>query len=78
MTIEELVNSNKDMFLQSMCVIRCRNNKSKDMSSDDIVNGCILYYDKYSLMPNDLRNLEVTSFKCTGYRSFCKLEIWVV
>ena len=77
MTIEELVNANKDMFSQSMCVIRCRHNKSKDMSSDEILNGCILYYDKYSLMPNALRNLEVTSFKCTGYRSFCKLEIWV-
>lgn len=60
MTIEELVNANKDM------------------SSDDIVNGCILYQDEYYLMPNVLRNLKVTSFKCTGYKSFCKLEIWVV
>lgn len=78
MTIEELVNSNKDMYSHSMCVIRRWYNKYKDMSSDDIVNGRILYYDKYSSMPNVLRNLEVTSFKCTGYRSFCKLEIWVV
>ena len=78
MTIEELVNSNKDMYSHSMCVIRCRYNKSKDMSSDEIVNERILYDNEYSLMPNDLRNLKVTSFKCTGYRSFCKLEIWVV
>lgn len=56
MTIEELVNSNKEMYLRSMCVIRRRYNKSKGMSSDDIVNGCILYYDKYSSMPNALRN----------------------
>lgn len=80
MTIEELVNSNKDMYLNSICVIRCRYVKSKPkyMSSDEILNGCIIYYDEYSLMPNVLRNLKVTSFKCTGYKSFCKLEIWVV
>lgn len=78
MTIEELVNANKDMCSHSICVIRCRYNKSKDMSSDDIVNGCILYQDEYSLMPNVLRNLKVTSFKCKGYKSFCKLEVWVV
>ena len=87
MTIEELVNANKDMCSHSICVIRCRYNKSKDMYSDDIVNGCILYddtvngcilyQDEYYLMPNVLRNLKVTSFKCTGYKSFCKLEIWV-
>lgn len=78
MTIEELVNANKDMCSHSICVIRCRYNKSKGMSSDDTVNGCILYQDEYSLMPNVLRNLKVTSFKFTCYKSFGKLEIWVV
>jgi hypothetical protein len=78
MTIEELVNANKDMCSHSICVIRCRYNKSKGMSSDDTVNGCILYQDEYSLMPNVLRNLKVTSFKFTDYKLFGKLEIWVV
>lgn len=81
MTIEELVNANKDMCSHSICVIRCRYNKSEGMSGDDIVNGCILYQDEYLVMPNVLRNLRVTSFKCTGYKSVDepgKLEIWVV
>lgn len=78
MTIEELVNANKDMCSQLICVIRCRYNKPKSMSSDDTVNGCIIYYDEYGIMPKVLRNLKVTSFKFTGYKSFGKLEIWVV
>lgn len=81
MTIEELVNANKDICSHSICVIRCRYNKAKSMSSDDIANGCILYQDECFLIPNALRSLKVTSFKCTGYKSFDepgKLEIWVV
>lgn len=82
MTIEELVNANKDMCSRSICVIRCRYNKSKYMSSDEILNGCIIYYDEYCTMPKVLRSLNVTSFKHTCYsksnKESNKWEIWVV
>lgn len=47
------------------------------MSSDDIANGCILYQDEYFVMPNVLRNLKVTSFKCIGYKSLMNLVNWI-
>lgn len=84
MTIEELVNANKDMCSNSICVIRCRYVKSKPkyMSSDEILNGCIIYYDEYCIMPKVLRNLNVTSFKRICYsksnEESDKWEIWVV
>lgn len=84
MTIEELVNANKDMCSHSICVIRCLYVKSqpKYMSSDDILNGCIIYYDEYCIMPKVLRSLNVTSFKHICYsksnEESDKWEIWVV
>ena len=84
MTIEELVNANIDMCSHSICVIRCRyvKFKPKYMSSDEILNECIIYYDEYCIMPKALRSLNVKSFKHTCYsqsnKKSDKWEIWVV
>ena len=84
MTIEEFFNANKDMCSHSICVIRCPYVKSKPkyISIDKILNGYIIYYNEYCIMPKAIRSLNVTSFKHTCYsisnEKYDKWEIWVV
>ena len=75
MTVEELRNANKDMRVDSTFIIHCHYEKSKYLSSDDIIEGCIIYQDEYYRMPKILRDLNVLSFK---FLSGDKWEIWVV
>lgn len=64
MTVEELCKSNGNMLDTSMCVIHCRYDNSQFRNStDNRLNGCIIYQDEYRVMPKVLKRLEVLTFK---------------
>ena len=83
MTIKEMFNANIDMLYCDIYVLHCRfDNSCIGNSTDGIINGCIIYQDKYNIMPEVLRGLKVKSFKCLSHTrsldEFNKWEIWVV
>lgn len=82
MTIEEAFNRNIDMSYEDIFVLHRRFDISHCGNSTGDINGCIIYQGDYYSMPKVLKDLHVSSFRCSrnvmSYDETDKWDIWVV
>lgn len=79
MTIKELYDANKNMYIDDIFVIHC---SYEHTERRNIFDGCIIYQDDYYNMPAVLKRLKVLTFKrlkdSSSNEESNKWEIWVV